>query len=119
MNKEFIPYEERQSLNEIWELYDEPCFGYYSHPDNKPCGGNYPCYGENNAPLYQQAFKWFRKKYNLHSFVNELWKSTELVGYYFSAGTEHYSYNNPHKTYEEAELACLRKLIEIVKEQQR
>lgn len=67
------------------------------------------------------AFRWFREKYNLDSFVKHLYKSTIKVGYYFSIdeykGIEfQMDLDDYYKTYEEAELECLKKLIQIVKE---
>jgi hypothetical protein len=71
------------------------------------------------APTRQSAFRWFREKYNLDSFVKHLYKSTIKVGYYF--GIDEYKgvefqmdFDAWYKTPEEAELACLEKLIEIV-----
>jgi hypothetical protein len=79
-----------------------------------------------SAPTYSQAFRWFREKYDLVHYIDrnddnmiEYAKSKgviELLKYRcgYSDGTSH-----PIKgchTYEEAELACLKKLIEIVKE---
>ena len=69
------------------------------------------------APLFQQAFRWFREKYDLFCYV-------ELVGDrlfdYMIIGDfveEEIDYEEgPFNTHEEAELACLQKLIEIVKE---
>ena len=101
MNKEFIPYELAVKLKALG--FDEECLSYYF---NKQLSfGSKTSYGEVvEAPLYQQAFRWFREKYNLHFPIAvsdgfwffERWR----IGVY--------------KTYEEAELACLTKLIEIV-----
>jgi hypothetical protein len=79
-----------------------------------------------SAPLYQQAFRWIRDKYNLKHELCSLQKNSWLITIIdTSSTTEHGVYNGkrwdcddldeniPH-TYEEAELACLRKLIEIV-----
>ena len=72
-----------------------------------------------SAPLYQQAFRWFREKYNFD--LN--WKPISMVGItcYYDIEIYHpkYVWDKPlkvtGKTYEEAELECLKKLIEIVK----
>jgi hypothetical protein len=119
MKTEFVPYEEALALKELG--FDEICFGYYTSPTGlllqQPTGGN----GEfvYYAPLYQQAFRWFREKHEIHSFIDCKWKN---LGWEFQlvdlskmetiSSIDRYNY----KTYEEAELACLRKLIEIVKE---
>jgi hypothetical protein len=61
-----------------------------------------------SSPLYQQAFRWFREKYGLDSAVLEnryvIETKEDLPNWYYG-----------FKTYEESELACLIKLIGIVK----
>ena len=101
MEKEFVTYELAVKLKALG--FDEECLSYYF---NKQLSfGSKTSYGEVvEAPLFQQAFRWFREKYNLHFPIAvsdgfwffERWR----IGVY--------------KTYEEAELACLTKLIEIV-----
>ena len=76
---------------------------------------------DNNAitaPLYQQAFRWFREKYRLHSHVypDLSWNISggvwDLDGY----ADSRYDWDSGFfKTFEEAELDCIIKLIEIVK----
>ena len=62
-------------------------------------------------PLYQQAFRWFREKYKLHHCIQ--YSGKDYVAYTHDVnGMTKYSFD----TYEEAELACLQKLIEIVKD---
>ncbi len=71
------------------------------------------------APLYQQVFDWFRKE---HDF-DLCWKPMSFVGvtFYYDIEIHHpkYVWDKPPKvtgkTYEEVRLACLEKLIEIVK----
>jgi hypothetical protein len=120
MEKEFIPYEQALALKELG--FDEPCFGYYiGLGDNKETPFKLiQIQSEKeqfnwvdnvcHAPLYQQAFRWFREKYgylpNIHDF-NGNFKAT-LSGNCNWLGSW-------TKTYEEAELECLKKLIEIVK----
>ena len=118
MNKDFIPYEKALALKELG--FDDPCFGYYNY------NGTYffdykPKTDDKNltkASLYQQAFRWFREKHNLKSWVQEhiadtfIYEIRPHVLTYYKKG-EIYVYAN----YEEAELACLKKLIEIIKSQ--
>jgi hypothetical protein len=105
MENEFIPYEQALALKELG--FDEPCFGYYDE------GGN--LYTEMvevlKAPLYQQAFRWFREKYGLNYVVvkAESW-------FYTINGC---STQEGFQTYEEAELACLEKLIELVEQKEK
>jgi hypothetical protein len=121
MEKEFIPYEQALALKELgfdestttWRQHGEGISGdvegrrdYYNRK-----GGVYTA-----LPLYQQAFRWFREKHNLKSWVQEhiadtfIYEIRPHVLTYYKKG-EIYVYAN----YEEAELACLKKLIEIVK----
>ena len=120
MDKEFIPYEQALELKELG--FDEECFGYYSFSEKitlKSCFNRTPIIlsGKKcSIPLYSQVFRWFREKHNLESHVKKDWIDGILQGYesiiecldgYIDVGT--------FKTYEEAELECLKKLIEIVK----
>jgi hypothetical protein len=130
MNKEFVPYAEALALKELG--FDEPCFKKYiarclwSNPTTHETYQKiHPNSSDSLAPLYQQVFRWFREKYVLDSYVKHLYKSTVKVGYFFcidkTDGIEYHSMQGTldsgyFDSYEEAELACLRKLIEIVKE---
>jgi hypothetical protein len=77
MNKEFIPYEEALALKELG--FEEPCLRYYvpreEYSDKSITyvldwdGINYT--KDCKAPLYQQAFRWFREKYNLCGYVRK------------------------------------------------
>jgi hypothetical protein len=120
MNKEFVPYEQAVALKELG--FDEPCLGYYLA--NTLFISNDNVYNSTDipvikAPLYSQAFRWFREKYELHSHIYSdfSWNISggiwDLNGYVDSR----YDWDSePSKTFEEAELDCLSKLIEIVKE---
>ena len=118
MNKEFIPYEQALVLKELG--FDEPCFGLY-HNDKTfyptQCKSHEQYHGQIcSAPLYQQAFRWFRKKYNLKSWIQEHTTDTFIYEIRPHKLTDYkegevYVYKIP----EEAELHCLKKLIEIVK----
>ena len=78
------------------------------------------------GPTWNQAFRWFREKYNLKGFIGfrPNVKQFDCHVYDMSlSGTEYVKqrtleeFNKDPKvgTYEEAELECLKKLIEIVK----
>jgi hypothetical protein len=164
MMNEFIPYDLALEMKQL--DFDEPCFGnFYTKPNCKMFGvdekgrhytiKNTPkklyTLGEHfvlndsnviNAPLYQQAFRWFREKYQL---VHEISWSKSKGGVSFDydifslvlptddeLGDEDDIYiEKPMETYdslagktfrdmefdsfEGAELACLIKLIEICK----
>ena len=130
MEKEFIQYTEALALKELG--FDEKCLGYYIKNSSLWCNWLDVKFNDDpsndkedfvaDAPLYQQAFKWFREKYGLKGEVDTadmIWSKwsfkTELKGstYILYSGLTEKIYFN---TYEEAELACLKKLIEIVKE---
>ena len=127
MEKEFCTYEQALDLKELG--FDEPCLTYYHENQRLESEivfikgskfWNLPDISEIAAPTYSQAFRWFREKYNLDSFIKHLYKSTIKVGYYFGIdeykGVEFYmDFDDYYKTYEEAESACLDKLIQIVK----
>ncbi len=117
MKKEFVPYELALELKQLG--FDEPCFAIYYNPSKELFIGKsinpFTKDIRTSAPLYQQAFRWFREK-------NELFCYVELVGDrlfdYVIIGdfVEEIDYEDgPFNTHEEAELACLNKLIEIVK----
>ena len=81
------------------------------------------------APTYSQAFRWFREKYNLRGFIG-FRPNTKQFDYHIYdmslSGKEYVKqrtmeeFNKDPKvgTYEEAELECLKKLIEAVKNKQ-
>ncbi|CAK0766030.1 conserved hypothetical protein [Gammaproteobacteria bacterium] len=112
MNKEFIPYE--QALELIKLGFDEECLAVANVKsyELKIIKGEYNKELHLPIPLYQQAFRWFREKYKLlglpKPYGYEIQYNAEL--HYWGTIIE-----KEANTYEEAELACLKKLIEIVK----
>ena len=92
--------------------------------------------GEENhvwsAPIFSQAFKFFREKYNSHHSITRLPQGAldadsknnkVLKKYAWFISKDDLNPTIPNDgsgkcdTYEEAELACLRKLIKIVKDE--
>jgi hypothetical protein len=124
MSKEFTPYQEALALKELG--FDEPCFGRWliitewEAPTGEirlQLGAEAEDYDKNQciAPLYQQAFRWFREKHKLDGFV-QIEPLNEKYGYVtYDRKKGNYTESKRKYTLEEAELACLRKLIEIVK----
>jgi hypothetical protein len=139
MNKEFIPYEQALALKELG--FDEICLAMqticglqlFSQRGFAIIKGGYTntelkLDGVLGVPLYQQAFRWFREKYNLY---HNVWnythgEPTNLIpnGFTYSIDEEWITiigkkedgyFEKYYNTYEEAEQACLSKLIEIVK----
>ena len=124
MEKEFIPYEQALALKELG--FDEPCFGYYTG-DKKHLLIR-PNMGRRNedlndivctAPLYQQAFRWFREKHNFHHYIEPIHRNSKIQYEYCvvnsSEDAKEFNEDDIISTYEEAELECIKKLIEITK----
>ena len=123
MIKEFIPYEQDLALKELG--FDEPCL-IKDTEQGEDCAIYYE--HENGRPTFSQAFRWFRDKHNLVVVIQTVMKdswlltiesidSTTASGVYNGKRWEldnDENYVDP-KFYEEAELLCLKKLIEIVK----
>ena len=119
MDKEFVTYNQALALKELG--FDEDCFGYYNYN-----GSHFfkykPKTDDKNltkAPLYQQAFRWFREKYGYGCYV----KGRKAMGFDYTltdvpttkAKNDILFSEHVYDTYEEAEQACLDKLIEICK----
>jgi len=137
MNKDFIPYEQALELKELG--FDEECLAaYYVFGDDKLREGRYGqtesqlfingidiqvedrmeelqmfAYHDVSVPTFSQAFRWFREKYNINGY--QFIYQTMDGGYALSSVEEHDQVDGYFEAYEEAELACLNKLIKIVK----
>ena len=131
MNKEFVPYEQALALKELG--FDAECVSRFVKSSSGLCKyelryGNPRKYNSLefsiSRPLYQQAFRFFRNKYNLDGSLSvDVW-NTKKVSWRITGGIEGKIFvNNENElydwesdefnNYEEAELACLNKLIEI------
>jgi len=144
IENEFVDYNTALALKELG--FDEPCFAIYNlglsefetanigqirlfssifRIDDKQSNISY--INDKNtskvtAPLYQQAFRWFREKYelfgciDLHVCTPSHWyiriDKIKINDYLYHSEDENIRYN----TYEEAEFECLKKLIEIINE---
>ena len=132
MKEQFIPYQLALELKELG--FNEGVLAQY-RVDGYLCWGKDDCslgsdisdedYKNNcfpefgcRAPLWQQAFRFFREKYGLHYIIC---KNIQMDGYGYREviliPCMEENENTIFKTYEEAELECLKKLIEIAKEQ--
>ena len=123
MTREFVTYEQALALKELG--FDEPCIKYY-WTDGMFVKGYEDPFNYNkrdnviSAPTFSQAFRWFRDVHELEGVPQKadsfswfkfcIWK-------YTSNGKHRVNdaFDFEHKTYEEAESACLNKLIEICK----
>ena len=139
MNKEFTPYKEALALKELG--LDKGCFSIFNTQTKEVCiigeieFEDYLNSEHLYAPTYSQAFRWFREKHKLHSSIDfqklkesDLDEDIELYEFKineqwsigkdwsdYTYGFKHHSVGFNHQSYEEAEIACLRKLIEIAK----
>jgi len=127
MEKEFVTYDLALRMKQLG--FDEPCLAvyrggslygsgtsvnmYYSQGDwqlekNSNYGGNIKQWV--SAPTFSQAFRWFREKYQLHSYIDGAYP---WFRFYINSEDDRWE-GHKHLSHEEAELACLEKLIEIV-----
>lgn len=130
MNKEFIPYEQALELKELG--FNDGCLAGYSLDrydavffDIKEQNGIGWLTRSNKGlkdhkgycttALYQQAFRWFREKYELNHIIIFQSKTKTYDAGIIGDIENFVDYNLIFNTYEEAELACLKKLIEIAK----
>ncbi len=130
IEQEFVPYEEAFALKELG--FNEPCLGYYLCR-NSAFGIDdleitTECidlvrydYASCVVPTFSQAFRWLLKNYNLYGIIiptitmNWTFKTMTVVEDIMEVPPYKHVDANGYKTPEEAELACLSKLIEIVK----
>lgn len=120
MKNEFVIYEQALALKELG--FNEPCFGVFQTQENNRLVIQY--FQKSSlkvathllpAPTFSQCFKWFRDNYDLKAYIIPI--------EYLDGTQETYQwniFNECHSgveqlTYEEAEQACLDKLIELVK----
>ncbi len=116
VEKEFVPYAEALALKQLG--FDQPCFAYWNadHSLSKPFRTFVKPFDDEwfiPNPLYSQAFRWFREKYGIFNPQRLIFEN--LGGKYgLQSHDEHDQVDGYFDTYEEVELACLRRLIEIV-----
>jgi hypothetical protein len=131
MEKEFVPYDIALAMKELG--FNEECFAFWNSQKQFAMGVPQHTYrnseidtrsgtyiGDKGAytPLYQQAFRWFREEHNQHCLIKYHSKPEYSIVVYNDLRVEYKSIDelNMYNSYEEAQDACLRKLIEIVKE---
>jgi hypothetical protein len=122
LEKEFVPYEQAVALKSIG--FDKPCLAKYQKLSET---ANYQfqllqkeinCNKLDTAisrPTYSTAFRWFRDKHKLHATITSI--SQESWQWRIQEPGQKLGelYNEDYYYYEEAELECLKELIEIVK----
>ena len=119
MKKEFLPYELEVELVELG--FNEKTFDVHS---DIVTSGFKVVKKPTPRILFQQAFRFFREKYKLHSCIvlpiNKIDYAYEIKNISENIREDFLSEMQSgiiYKSYEDAELACIRKLIEIAKEQ--
>ena len=145
MEKEFVPYEIALKLKELGfdepclasyytdidennlegkHDYRKTFNGLEYHPLTKFGTGWEPNFIRNtesvhyvSAPTFSQAFRWFREKHGLSVLIHDCLDDYigEIVEWAITENKIIHQVPNRIETYEQAELACLNKLIEIVK----
>lgn len=132
----FVPYNEALELKNlgIGEFITYAC-GFYYTLNGKEYNFVTPSQFDNidetydignnfyfAAPLYQQSFKFFRENYGLYCYISPFisYEDERKIVYdifILEDSDEEFDWDDgPYSTYEEAELECLRKLIELCKE---
>jgi hypothetical protein len=132
IEKEFVPYEEAFALKELG--FNEPCLGYYLCKNSAFGIDDLEItteridlirydYASCVVPTFSQVFRWFRENYGLSGTVCENFVGDVrcgIINVKSEIGLKYLKSGQPLKTklsntYEEAELECLNKLIEIIK----
>lgn len=123
MEKLFVPYGLAVKLKELG--FDEKCLAYYSNKDEylffstiKELPDGFAL-----APLWQQAIDWFREKHYIDSAILPTFSTKYIYRLYeqqSKSKTQIYGeyMGEEYKTYEEARLECLKKLIELCETKQ-
>ncbi len=130
MEIDYIPFELALELKELG--FYEKCSKYFKNDGTQhPSTINY-CYNFRtgdlvSSPLFSQVFRWFREKYGIIGNVNDncILENTYSISIskifdsrilYVNGRNHNLKDKQGFTTYEEAELECLKKLIEIVKD---
>ena len=117
----FVNYNQASEMNALG--FNEPCFGRYDGKGNNKgklwyempnSGQDTIPVGDVLAPTFSQAFRFFREKYGLFTYITTF-DSTDFEWYVYDKDQNDWEDDNIQNSYEEAESACLDKLIEIAK----
>jgi hypothetical protein len=120
MESLFVPYEIALQLKEL-RFDEEQCLGWYESFYSSGTPHLQTEWSEEYldfdilvpAPLYQQAFRFFREKYGCCGYTNI---HKNIVGKYFLNSFSKYDrILGVYDTWEEAQLECLKEMIKVVK----
>jgi hypothetical protein len=121
MKKEFIPHEQALALEKLG--FNEECLAGYNKETNElyiSYEDGEPTFNQEYyvlAPIYQQAFRWFREKYGYDISIKKCTPSDYKfeIEQLFIKGDNYYFIDFTFTSHEQAEFECLKELIEIVK----
>ena len=128
VNNTEAPEKDIVSFDQALELcslgFDEPTFCMYEIENKQLClcyldeEGLYMPQKDFHAPTKSQVFRWFREKYDLYSYI---FPWIRRVGWGYDIPNESSAVkqtnDNTFTSYEEAENACIDKLISLCKQQ--
>lgn len=120
MEKHFATYEQSLTLKELG--FSEPCLGFYDdiskyfYQIHSHASSNNDVKNITIAPLKSQVFEFFRG-YRLSFIINDYMDDYEanIIEWTLSDDRIVHEFPNRFDSWEEAESACIDKLIEIVK----
>ena len=121
MEQDFVTYEQAKELFDMGLRVPIAMRGYVRQYGEMILTDNvYDGHYALEAPLKSQTFRWFREKYNYWSYVypyihDKTWHFH--IQFYDSDMWGEVFLGNNFNTYEEAENACIDKLIELAKQQ--
>jgi hypothetical protein len=131
LQKEFVPYELALRLKRLG--FDEVCLAIYDNytDENDKDDSDRFFYIRTEgwskevlakvtpAPTFSKAFRFFREKYDLHHVIHHFTHKKDTDEEYLAEVDKADDIFSECRTYEEAELACLEKLIGIIEEKQK
>ena len=127
MENEIVPYDESLALSQIgfiqgcWHAYHDLTWPSKEDKHKLETFHSLTSYMESYshkyinpvlAPTYSQAFRWFREQYGLCLVIKPIDDKKLDLGYNL---LKNGLIMSAHLTYETAELFCLKKLIQIIK----
>ena len=120
MEKEFVTYEQALSLKELG-LREDVLAWYDTENKLLNTGSLWQLFKNDDdvvlAPLKQQVFRWFREQYNIIGIIEGGYTDGKNVfSYVIWQESDDDWTDDIYDTYEEAENACIDKLIELVKQ---
>lgn len=115
MEKEFVPFNESKKLKMLG--FKEPCISHYegeSFSNKLTLSDDLNDEYITPAPLYQQAIRWFRDKHNLVGSISDRGHINGKPYFLITINGNIDYMATSYPTYEEAQLECIRKLIETL-----